>query len=204
MRLDVAYSAAITRAAQRWGIEPRLLAAVAAQETGGPESNSGRNIVGDGGHGHGLFQIDDRYHAFGTTADAMDPAKNADYAAHLLHDLLARNGGNIHAALSAYNAGSPNARGTLTTWSDGKTLDYADSVERHYAQLGGESPGAEPARLDPFHDAANIGALARFAGSFIPPSQPPAQELMSPSLQQMQRTDADGAGLIDAIFDDED
>jgi hypothetical protein len=35
------------------GVSPRLLAAVAAQETGGPGSNSGRNIIGDGGHGHG-------------------------------------------------------------------------------------------------------------------------------------------------------
>ncbi len=202
MSLDVAYGAAITQAAQRWGIEPRLLAAVAAQETGGPGSNSGRNIVGDGGHGHGVFQIDDRYHTFAATADAMVPAKNADYAARLLHDLLARNGGNVHAALSAYNAGSPNATGSLTTWPDGETLGYADSVERHYAQLGGEAPGAEQARSDISHDVANTGALARFAGSLTPPSLPPAQASMSPSLQQMQQTDADSAHLIAAIFDD--
>src|SRR5579884_1350739 len=114
--LNVAFGPQIAAAATRHNLDPKLLAAVAAQETGGPGSDSGRNVVGDGGHGHGLFQIDDRWHAFARTAAAMDPGKNADYAAHLLHDLLNRYGGNVHAALSAYNAGSPNARGTLTTW----------------------------------------------------------------------------------------
>jgi hypothetical protein len=133
--LEVKFGAAIEQAGRRWEVDPRLLAAVAAQETGGPGSASGRNVVGDGGHGRGLFQIDDRYHAFARTAAAMDPAQNADYAAHMLHDLLASNGGNVRAALSAYNAGSPDATGTLTTWPDGRTLGYADSVQRHYAQL---------------------------------------------------------------------
>ncbi len=67
--LPVAFGAQIAAAASRHQLDPRLLAAVAAQETGGPGSDSGRNIVGDGGHGRGLFQIDDRWHAF-----ARDPA----------------------------------------------------------------------------------------------------------------------------------
>ena len=75
--------------------------AVAAQETGGPGTNSGRNVVGDGGHGHGLFQIDDRYHAFARTAAAMDPAANADYAANMIAGNLQRYGGNVREALSA-------------------------------------------------------------------------------------------------------
>jgi hypothetical protein len=202
MSLDVAYGAAIVQAAQRWGIEPRLLAAVAAQESGGPGSDSGRNIVGDGGHGHGLFQIDDRYHAFARTAAAMDPGKNADYAAHLLHDLLNRYGGNVHAALSAYNAGSPNARGTLTTWSDGKTLGYADSVERHYLHLRvGEA--AERTRADAPLAIELTQALGSFAATRAPGLCVAAQPASTAqALQAMGRTDSDGAGLIGAIFDD--
>lgn len=138
----VAFSSEITSAAARHGLDPRLLAAVAAQETGGPESNSGANIVGDGGHGRGVFQIDDRWHAFAKTAEAMDPAKNADYAAGMLSNLLKRYGGDAHKALSAYNAGSPNATGTLTQWGDGRKLGYADSVLRHYARLGPSSARA--------------------------------------------------------------
>ncbi len=136
--LTVAFGAQIAAAATRHHLEPRLLAAVAAQETGGPGSDSGRNVVGDGGHGHGLFQIDDRWHAFARSPAAMDPASNADYAAGILSSNLQRFGGNVRAALSAYNAGSPTATGTRTDWGDGKPVGYADSVLRHYAHLGGE------------------------------------------------------------------
>ncbi|MGA9419168.1 MAG: transglycosylase SLT domain-containing protein, partial [Candidatus Cybelea sp.] len=136
----VAFAPAIANAARRHGLDADLLAAVAAQETGGPESNSGHNIVGDGGHGHGVFQIDDRWHSFATTPAAMDPTQNADYAAGMLSGLLKRYGGNVRAALSAYNSGSPNAAGTKTRWSDGADLSYADSVLRHYQRLTGESP----------------------------------------------------------------
>jgi hypothetical protein len=131
----VAYAPQIAAAAARHGLDPELLAAVAAQETGGPGANAGRNVVGDGGHGRGLFQIDDRWHSFAKTAAAMDPGRNANYAAGMLSGLLQRYGGNVKAALSAYNAGSPDATGTTTTWGDGKRLGYADSVLRHYSQL---------------------------------------------------------------------
>ncbi|MBV8333805.1 MAG: transglycosylase SLT domain-containing protein [Candidatus Eremiobacteraeota bacterium] len=118
--LPVAYGGAIAAAAARYHLDPALSAAVAAQETGGPESDSGRNIVGDGGHGHGLFQIDDRWHAFARTAAAMDPVANADYAASLLADNLRRFHGDVHAALEAYNGGG---------------AGYADSVLRHYDRI---------------------------------------------------------------------
>jgi hypothetical protein len=136
----VAYGGAIGTAARRHGLDPALLAAVAAQETGGPESSSGRNVVGDHGHGHGLFQIDDRYHSFAKTAAAMDPARNADYAATMISGLLKRYGGDVHKALSAYNAGSPNAMGTVTDWGGGTRLGYADSVLRHYTVLSASAP----------------------------------------------------------------
>jgi hypothetical protein len=136
----VAFAPQIASAARRYGLDPNLLAAVAAQETGGPDTNGGRNVVGDGGHGHGLFQIDDRWHTFAGTPEAMDPAKNADYAAGMLSGLLKRYGGNVRAALSAYNAGSPTAAGTRTRWSDGSDLPYADSVMRHYQRICGDAP----------------------------------------------------------------
>jgi len=139
----VNFAPEIASAAQRHGLDPQLLAAVAAQETGGPGANGGRNEVGDGGHGRGLFQIDDRWHDFAKTGAAMDPAQNADYAAGMLSGLLKRYGGNVKEALSAYNAGSPTARGTSTTWGDGQRLDYADSVLRHYQQLGSSDDGAD-------------------------------------------------------------
>src|SRR5215469_14652331 len=136
MSVNVNYSPQIEAAAQAYHLDPRLLKAVAAQETGGPGSDSGHNIVGDRGHGHGVFQIDDRYHDFAKSADSMNPAKNAMYAARMISNNLKAYGGNVREALSAYNAGDPHATGTKTTWADGKTLGYADSVLRHYQRLG--------------------------------------------------------------------
>ena len=167
----VSYALPIARAAERNGLAPSLLAAVAAQETGGPGVNAGRNILGDGGHGHGLFQIDDRYHAFARSPASMDPAQNAEHAAEMLHGLLQRYGGNERAALSAYNAGSPTARGTTTRWSDGATLDYADSVLRHQAQI-------EEARAELPEAAARIDSYATSTGAppGIPLAPPPAAQ----------------------------
>ena len=140
----VNFAPEIVGAAKKYGVDPKLLAAVAAQETGGPGANGGRNEVGDGGHGRGLFQIDDRWHDFAKTPAAMDPAQNADYAAGMLSGLLKRYNGNTREALSAYNSGDPHGKGTSTTWGDGTKLDYADSVLRHYQQLGGTSERPDP------------------------------------------------------------
>jgi hypothetical protein len=190
----VAFAPQIAAAAQRNGLDPTLLAAVAAQETGGPGANSGTNVVGDGGHGHGLFQIDDRYHAFASTPAAMDPGQNADYAAGMLSGLLQTYGGNVHAALSAYNAGSPTAAGTTTNWGGGTPLGYADSVMAHYAQLGGTARDAQIADLP--ETSANVNQLQSLASSSssasaVQPSASPAPSL--PTTQQQTQAQASAA-----------
>ncbi|MGZ3509122.1 MAG: transglycosylase SLT domain-containing protein [Vulcanimicrobiaceae bacterium] len=188
----VAFAPAIAQAASRHGLDPRLLAAVAAQETGGPGANAGRNIVGDGGHGHGLFQIDDRWHSFASTAAAMDPARNAEYAAGMLSGLISRYGGNIRKALSAYNAGSPNATGTVTTWRDGKALGYADSVLRHYTALGTGDTQAltEELLAERQSEQSNVNSLMGLAQQI--PSYCPVQT-PSHSYRQLAGLDANGA-----------
>ena len=182
-RHGVAYAPQIELAAQRHGVDPRLLAAVAAQETGGPGSNAGSNIVGDGGHGHGIFQIDDRWHAFARSSQAMNPQANADYAAGMIANLLQRYG-DVRKALSAYNAGDPNAPGTMTRWQDGRNLDYADSVLRHYAAIGG---GAAI-------EQQPVQTLSSFASLNLPPPEPPAFE--SHSYRQLAGTDNANPGSI--------
>ncbi|HZY99487.1 MAG TPA: transglycosylase SLT domain-containing protein [Candidatus Baltobacteraceae bacterium] len=180
----VAYAPQIAAAAVRHGVDPRLLAAVAAQETGGPGTNAGQNVVGDGGHGHGLFQIDDRWHDFAKSPEAMDPGANADYAAGMLHELIGRYG-NVRQALSAYNAGNPNAAGTQTDWPDGEHLGYADSVMRHYAELGGSGTvgPTQPETLP-----------AAFPQTLQPPPQLPA----AAQPQSYRRQETDYAGLFDS------
>jgi hypothetical protein len=170
-RHGVAYAPEIVQAASRHGLDPALLAAVAAQETGGPGTNAGSNIVGDGGHGHGIFQIDDRWHAFARTAAAMNPTANAEYAAGMISGLLRRYGGDVHKALSAYNAGNPNATGTVTEWQDGRRLGYADSVLRHYAQLDGEQT-VNALNAESANEQQSVNALASFASLAPPPAAP--------------------------------
>lgn len=178
----VAFASQIESAARRHGLDPNLLAAVAAQETGGPDTNAGRNVMGDGGHGHGLFQIDDRWHPFASTQAAMDPGQNADYAAGMLSGLLRRYGGNVHEALSAYNSGSATATGTKTRWSDGADLGYADSVLRHYQRLAGNPAPAESAESTAIAESSatvsSVGALGAAAQRFPLPSL----SLTAPSL----------------------
>ena len=181
----VAFAPQITAAAQRHGLDPTLLAAVAAQETGGPGANSGANVVGDGGHGHGVFQIDDRYHAFASTPAAMDPAQNADYAAGMLSGLLQTYGGNVHAALSAYNAGSPAATGTTTNWGAGATLGYADSVMAHYAQLAGTARDAQIPELA--DTTASVNQLQSLASPSSPSATPATSAIPAPALPTTQQ-----------------
>lgn len=200
----VSYAGAIASAAKKHGLDPKLLAAVAAQETGGPGSNSGRNILGDGGHGHGIFQIDDRWHSFAKTSAAMDPQQNADYAAGMISGLLNTYGGDVHKALSAYNAGSPNATGTTTDWGGGKRLGYADSVLAHYAKLGGVAGGQTAqtgllgSMLDElFHEISQVNQLQGLAqGSPAAPSGPAASTFAPRSFAQENQTHTSYAGFL--------
>lgn len=108
----------ICLAAERRAELPRgVLLAIASRET------NMRNVVGDGGHGRGVFQIDDRSHSAwlrrqGAHGSGGIPpvAAAADYAAALLRDNLAfgRSKGLagdplFKFALSAYNAGAGGA-----------------------------------------------------------------------------------------------
>ena len=198
----IRYAPQIAAAAARHRLDAGLLAAVAAQETGGPSSDSGSNIVGDGGHGHGLFQIDDRWHAFAATAAAADPAANAEYAAGLLGDLLQRYGGNVRAALSAYNAGSPNATGTVTEWPDGAHLGYADSVLRHLARIEGTEGVRPAATFDSSggsYAAQSSGAVAGAPAAPPPvPTIPADQPALQPFRSYASELQSAGAACEDA------
>lgn len=209
-QLNVAFGPQIAAAAARHHLDPRLLAAVAAQETGGPGADSGRNVVGDGGHGRGVFQIDDRWHAFARGPAAMDPARNADYAAGLLETNLGRYGGDVRAALSAYNAGSPTATGTTTDWGDGRPVGYADSVLRHYARLGGNADttvapiGLGSAAADPGDPGVPVDALRGAAADlgYCPAAPMPLSLPAYRPLPQTDGRDRDLAPSIGAANDD--
>jgi hypothetical protein len=101
----------------------------------------------------------------------------------------------VHAALSAYNAGSPTATGTLTDWG-GTQLGYADSVLAHQAALTGSSRDAQIADLADTSAGVNelqglaaaSSASSGSAGSVsaIPPAPLPAPPQQPTSAQQAQ------------------
>lgn len=160
MELDRARSAGWERhmraAERRASLPAGLLLAVASQET---DMN---DVVGDGGHGRGLFQIDDRSHAaFLSEEGAAGPggkppvAAAARYAADLLRsnrEFGARRGvrdaDRFKFMLSAYNAG---AGGALAGYEEGDSDrrttggDYGRAVLGRYA-IFQELLGTAPAR----------------------------------------------------------
>jgi soluble lytic murein transglycosylase-like protein len=112
----------IGAAALATGVDPFLLAAIMDRESLGGEYLKPRGPagVGDGGHGRGLMQVDDRYHAsfvaalYGRSTLYLwqDPAFACLYGARLLEENMARFGGDELAAVAAYNASSTRVSAT--------------------------------------------------------------------------------------------
>lgn len=89
----------------RWGL---VLGAIMDRESAGGRTLNPRGPagVGDFGHGRGLMQIDDRAHPEFTTGEEWkDPQANITYGSKLLRSLYDAGGGDLRAAIAAYNAG---------------------------------------------------------------------------------------------------
>jgi soluble lytic murein transglycosylase-like protein len=105
------------------GVDPYVLAAVMDRESLGGEALRPRGVAGfgDGGHGRGLMQVDDRYHAsfvgavFGRSSGYLwqDPAFACLYGARLLEENLEAFGGDLLPAIAAYNASAKRVRAAL-------------------------------------------------------------------------------------------
>lgn len=102
--------------AEKYMLDPALLAAVIWRESGG------RNIVGKDGHGFGLMQIDDRQHrAWLSQNDGLDPELNIDFGASLLRKYTDYFGGRASHALAAFDCGLDAVEEALVL---GKSVDY--------------------------------------------------------------------------------
>lgn len=103
-------------------VDPMLLAAILDRESRGGYALKppGPGGLGDGGHGHGLGQIDDRTHASFLAAKFddgdflwMEPAFAILYSARLLAKLLKATGGDEPVAVAAYNCGLRRAQNAV-------------------------------------------------------------------------------------------
>lgn len=140
-----------------WSLPPMLLWALGSRET------NLTNIVGDNGHGVGIWQRDTRAHddVPSVTWYLNHPRRQADDAGRLLIDLHTQLE-DWHAATAAYNAGLTGVRRALAAGRDPDTAttggDYAADVEdrrRRLLILTGQSPTTTtgspymPTRLSP-------------------------------------------------------
>lgn len=82
---------------QQHGLPAGLLYAVGSRETNLTDE------LGDGGHGHGVFQLDDRSHKI---PDPFPVTLQAEIAATMLAGLIHNFDGNVGAGVCAYNAGA--------------------------------------------------------------------------------------------------
>jgi hypothetical protein len=103
------HASEINAAAKKYGIPPSLLAALATQEWQGTPQNA----LGDFGHGHGYFQIDDRTWGawLKTHHNGMNVGESAMLAASIIADEWKAHH-DVRAVGGLYNAGDRNAAGT--------------------------------------------------------------------------------------------
>ena len=129
MPLDVSLQEHIVKQADKAGIDPAIIVAMAFKE-----STYRVDAIGDGGDSYGLLQIQPKWHykrmlKLGCT-DLLDPYQNVTVAVDYLSELLNRYG-SIEAALTAYNRGSYS--GTVTQYAK-TVLAKADKLNNERSQ----------------------------------------------------------------------
>jgi len=142
------YVAFFRASGANYNVDPLLLAAICQQEsafgTSSLLSQPGPAGTGDGGHGHGLMQIDDRWHADWLGAnDWTDPATNIDGGASIFAgDIVQAEALNLGsddltlmAALSAYNTGSVSGSSVGSAYANSVWSIYQEYTSAFQAAL---------------------------------------------------------------------
>lgn len=123
--IDSDYMPFVLQAAKDAGVPPSVICGIGSRETEWGLSKAldkpGPGGKGDGGHGRGLMQIDDRYHAFARTGRWDDAEANILYAAKVLNTSRNYIKGRfpltgdhlLRAAVAGYNCGPGNVSKAL-------------------------------------------------------------------------------------------
>jgi LysM repeat protein len=159
------YQNDIMAASKKYGIPPQIITGVMSRET------NGQNEIGDGGHGRGLMQIDDRSHGawLASHDNGLDPASNIDYGTSILKSNLDYFHGDMTKALAAYNAGpgnvdaavsrglSPDAYTTGGNYAS-DVLNRAQGFAKYFSGGGG---GSVSSNSNSGNDGGNSAPAAR-------------------------------------------
>ena len=124
---DSAIDSAIVSAANKYGVDPALVAAVAKQESGfNQEASSGAGA-------RGIMQLMPET-AKGLGVNPDDMVQNIEGGAKYLAEMLKAFGGNVEMALAAYNAGPGNVEATGGDMSrlPKETKNYVPAVMENY------------------------------------------------------------------------
>lgn len=139
---DSAIDSAIVSAANKYGVDPALVAAVAKQESG---FNQGAS---SGAGARGIMQLMPET-AKGLGVNPDDMVQNIEGGAKYLAEMLKAFGGNVEMALAAYNAGPGNveAAGGDMSRLPKETQNYVPAVMENYNGFKSEGTVAKNATV---------------------------------------------------------
>lgn len=132
---DIPYENLIHAAAQKHGLDEKLITEVIAVESNfNPKAVSSKNA-------QGLMQLLPETARAYSVRDIFDPAQNIEAGTHYLKDLLARYRGNLKLALAAYDAGPEmvDRYGGIPPFPE--TQNYVRQIATKMAGLAIISPG---------------------------------------------------------------
>lgn len=169
-------SAQYQRAKSKWpfihqtelarGLPRMLLFALGSRET------NLTNVVGDSGHGHGVWQLDDRSHVppGGFAQFDGNVPLQCSIAADMLHDLLAMEAGNVERAANRYNSGQPETAGTTHHNYGPDVVARMQTLRRLFVDDG--QPQNVPAWFtrdlgiaSPFMQGSDVGVVQKKTGA---------------------------------------
>ena len=131
-----AFAHVIRTAAERHGVDARLVEAIVqAESAGNPTAVSPKGA-------RGLMQLMPERAAELGVQNSFDPVQNVDGGVRHMRDLLQRFGGDVTLALAAYNAGEAAVRayGGIPPYAE--TREYVRRVRTLYDGAGRAVPGA--------------------------------------------------------------
>ncbi len=136
------------------GVSPIMLAAIAAQESGGGDPSRINQGAESPGHDRGIMQINpaNQRTYFGAEGFGLGPGQNISAGADIFAGDLTDARGNLHEALGRYNAGG-NFAGPAGT-------RYANSVESIYSRMASRTN--VPTNVG---QAENLASQATLAGA---------------------------------------